>query len=480
MSGNAQEISLTPKKLGGYQFYRDVLGSPRYIVAPMVDQSELAWRRLSRRYGAQLIYTPMINAKMFVDASNKTYRNSNFDMINGEEGDPTTDRPLIVQFCANDPEQLLSSAKAVENHCEAVDLNLGCPQDIAKRGRYGSLLQDDWELIYKLINILHVNLSIPVTAKFRVFPTVEKTVEYARMLERAGAQIITCHGRIREQRGQNTGLADWDKIRAVKEAVSVPVFANGNILYQSDIDACLKATGADGVMSAEGQLYNPALFAGIEHPLTSPDYESDTQILIRHPKHADLALEYLDIVKDLKTTTSVSGIKGHLFKIMRPGLGRETDLREKLGRVKINPRGVKEGLQAYVDVCLEMKERMDRDANAAEGTLLKDLITTEPITGIKVMPHWLAQPYFRPSPEQKKAYAAAHAPVAVDPSSQAMAVDPTPASQPHPAAPKRSLAGDDASGPGSADGISASKKARLETTALPAPSEALAASLPPP
>ena len=294
------------------------------------------------------------------------------------------------------------------------------------------------------VNTLHVNLSIPVTAKFRVFPTVEKTVEYARMLERAGAQIITCHGRIREQRGQNTvrpfntitrglnrllffqGLADWDKIRAVKQAVSVPVFANGNILYQSDIDACLKATGADGVMSAEGQLYNPALFAGIDHPLTSPEYDSDAQILVRHPRHADLALEYLDVVRDLKTTTSVSGIKGHLFKIMRPGLGREVDLREKLGKVKINPRGVKEGLQAYVDVCLEMKERMDvcsisllfaplpliytfllpfqRDAKAVEGTPLKDLITTEPITGIKVMSHWLAQPYFRPSPEQKKAY----------------------------------------------------------------------------
>lgn len=127
-----------PKKLGGYEFYRDVLGSPKYIVAPMVDQSELAWRRLSRRYGSQLIYSPMINAKMFVDAGNKTYRQQNFDLISGEEGDPTTDRPLIVQFCANDPDQLLASAKVVERHCDAIDLNLGCPQDIAKRGWYGS------------------------------------------------------------------------------------------------------------------------------------------------------------------------------------------------------------------------------------------------------------------------------------------------------------------------------------------------------
>ncbi len=96
------------------------------------------------------------------------------------------------------------------------------------------------------VNILHVNLSVPVTAKFRVFPTVEKTVAYAQMLESAGAQILTCHGRIREQRGVNTGIADWSKIRAVKRAVSVPVFANGNILCQADILRCLQVTGADG------------------------------------------------------------------------------------------------------------------------------------------------------------------------------------------------------------------------------------------
>lgn len=154
-------------------------------------------------------------------------------------------------------------------------------------------------------------------------------------------------------------MADWTKIKAVKEAVSVPVFANGNILYQADIDACLKATGADAVMSAEGQLYNPALFAGIGHPINSPTYDSDEQILIRHPRHVDLALEYLEIVKGLKTITSPSGIKGHLFKIMRPGLVKEQDVREKLGKVKISPKKMMECIQAYVDVCNEMKERME-------------------------------------------------------------------------------------------------------------------------
>ena len=160
----------------------------------------------------------------------------------------------------------------------------------------------------------------------------------------------------------------------MKEAVSVPVFANGNILFQSDIEACLAATGADGIMSAEGQLYNAALFHGLASDggriaslsPSSEEYTSDSSILLRHPHHAELALEYLDIVKRLKTPTTVSGVKGHLFKIMRPALIREVDLREWLGKVKANPRRVErgdgevqwEGWEEYEEIVKEMKRRM--------------------------------------------------------------------------------------------------------------------------
>ncbi|KAF8531544.1 dihydrouridine synthase-domain-containing protein [Gautieria morchelliformis] len=404
------ELQPSTSKLGGYDFYRQVLGSPRYVVAPMVDQSELPWRILARRYGAHLVYTPMINAKVHNNNIHVAYRDVNFNIPNMEEGGPA-DRPLIIQFCANDPDLLLQAAKLVESHCDAVDINFGCPQDIARRGRYGCFLQDDWDLVFRLINILHTNLSIPVTAKFRVFPSIQKTVEYAQMMERAGAQILTCHGRTREQRGVNSGLADWDTIRAVKQAVNVPVFANGNILYASDIPRCLAHTGADAIMSAEGHLYNAALFAalpsGPSHDPTSlpqgpaslvtqsdaADFPAHATECLAHPPHAELALEYLSIVRGLKTPTPLSAVKGHLFKIMRPALGIEKDLRDRLGRAR-GPGTLDE----YHAICEDMRERMEKAAEAVNGLSLGDLVRVEEATGSTILPHWLAQPYFRPLP----------------------------------------------------------------------------------
>lgn len=179
------------------------------------------------------------------------------------DGNHETDRPLFVQFCANDPDDLLAAARHVQPFCDAVDLNLGCPQGIARKGHYGSFLQEDQDLIYRLINNLHKNLDIPVTAKMRILETPEKTLDYAKMILSAGASIITVHGRQRHQKGHNTGLADWSVLRYLRDNLPADtvIFANGNILRHDDIPACLDATGADGVMSAEGNLYDPSVFA---------------------------------------------------------------------------------------------------------------------------------------------------------------------------------------------------------------------------
>ncbi|KAI8877321.1 dihydrouridine synthase [Backusella circina FSU 941] len=302
-----QTVRCLHTKPKGYDFYKQ-LGSPKYIVGPMVEQSEQAWRILCRRYSADLCYTPMFHARLFSDpVSGHHYRADQWST-------DAEDRPLIVQFCANDPTTLLAAAKLVEHHCDGVDLNLGCPQHIARKGRYGSYLQDDWETIHSLISKLDRELAVPVTAKIRVFPSVEKTIAYAKMVEDAGAQLITVHGRLREQKGHHTGLADWDKIRAVKTAVKVPVFANGNIQYYGDLQRCLDTTGADGVMSAEGLLYNPALFTPQAPPLSWK-----------------IAMEYLEICRDICPTRETI-IKSHLFKLFHKSLSRHVAIRAQLGR----------------------------------------------------------------------------------------------------------------------------------------------------
>ncbi|KAI1768664.1 FMN-linked oxidoreductase [Hypoxylon sp. FL1150] len=295
MASSTTTASETAKaKLHGRAFYESI-GSPKFVLAPMVDQSEFAWRMLSRSFltpteNAKLLaYTPMFHARLYEETAK--YRESHFEATrlpnptpnastpsptptpsNTEEpsppvpfldGNPAIDRPLFVQFCANDPEHLLAAAKLVAPYCDAVDLNLGCPQGIARRGHYGAFLQEDQKLVYNLINTLHKNLPVPVTAKIRILDTKENTLAYAKNVLAAGASIITVHGRRREQKGHITGVADWQYLRYLRENLpkETVIFANGNILQHGDIERCLEATGADAVMSAEGNLSDPAIFA---------------------------------------------------------------------------------------------------------------------------------------------------------------------------------------------------------------------------
>ncbi|EDQ92705.1 uncharacterized protein MONBRDRAFT_22612 [Monosiga brevicollis MX1] len=265
------------------------LPTPRLVVAPMVDQSELAWRMLCRRKGAVLCYTPMFNSKVFVrDAS---YRKRMFKAIEG-------DRPLVVQFCGDDAATLLEAAKHVEPYCDAISLNCGCPQGIARRGHYGAFLQDEWELLAEIVSTLSKNLSIAVECKIRIHDDAERTLAYAKMFEAAGCDLLTVHGRTREQKGTRTGLADWSLVKRIKEELKIPVVSNGNILYRADCLACLEETGVDGIMSSESNLSNPAMFVG-QFPLIS-----------------DLTQEYLELAKEHKATTSQ--VRAHLFRLWYP------------------------------------------------------------------------------------------------------------------------------------------------------------------
>jgi tRNA-dihydrouridine synthase 1 len=144
------------------------------------------------------------------------------------------DRPLVVQFCGNDPETLLKAARYVENDCDAVDINFGCPQGIAKKGKYGSFLLEKTELIRSLVSTLHQNLKVPVTCKMRCLPSEKDTLALALVMQEAGCQMLVVHGRCREHNKHLVGSANWNIIRKIKQTLRIPVIANGGISTYED------------------------------------------------------------------------------------------------------------------------------------------------------------------------------------------------------------------------------------------------------
>eukprot|EP00899_Mesostigma_viride_P017778 jgi/Mesvir1/26000/Mv17945-RA.1 len=289
--------------------YFKSLGSPWRHVAPMVDQSELPFRMLCRRYGADAAYTPMLHSRLFCEVPK--YREEHFSTC-------PEDRPLFAQFCANDPDTWLAAARHVDGgQCDYVDLNLGCPQRIAKRGNYGAFLMDDLPLVHRMVSAVSAGLRTPVSCKIRVFDDIDDTIRYARMLESAGAKLLAVHGRTREQKNSKDWRANWDDIKRVVDSVSIPVLANGNISCMADVRACMAATGAVGVLSAESLLSNPRMFADDagDGTLSNP---------------VELLLEYLDLVD--KYPVHMRMVRGHVHKMLGPWFTLHPDIRDRLNR----------------------------------------------------------------------------------------------------------------------------------------------------
>jgi tRNA-dihydrouridine synthase 1 len=231
----------------------------RYILAPMVGASELAFRLLCRKYGATLAYTPMMDAARF--AQDAEYRKSEFQTC-------PQDRPLVCHFSANTPEDFTAAAVAAQPYCDAIDLNLGCPQRTAHVGHFGSYLlgKEDRELVVNIIRTASQAVKIPICVKIRLLQSLDETVELVQQLHEAGASWIAIHARYRatwdrKGPGARDGAALLDQVQAIREKLpNVKIIANGNIITHKDCEKNLALTKADGVMSAEGILDNPALF----------------------------------------------------------------------------------------------------------------------------------------------------------------------------------------------------------------------------
>jgi len=305
----------------GWELYRK-MGSPKFVAAPMVNQSELPFRLLNRKYKTELCYTPMLHAGLF--SRDLNYRHDNFETCK-------EDRPLVAQFCANDPDTLLSAARHLEGQVDAIDLNFGCPQGIAKRGNYGAFLLSKPQIMKALVTKLHQNLSTPVTCKVRQLNTIDEqeTLDMVQMLQDAGCHILTIHGRTKEMLKDKVGPCNFDIIKKVKAHLKIPVFANGGIETLEDVWNTIKYTGVDGVMVSEALLSNPALFAG---PGAGPQ-SFYTGALGPYVDPVVLIREYLAYCKQYPRTVDSSMIRGHIFKILFRSLSAYNGLREELGNM---------------------------------------------------------------------------------------------------------------------------------------------------
>ena len=259
----------------------------RYILGPMAGVTDLPFRLLCREQGAGLLCMEMVSAKAIY------YNNRNTESLLEIHPD---ERPVSLQLFGSDPKIMSEMAKRIEERPFAIlDVNMGCPVPKVVKNGEGSALMKNPKLVYEIVSALVKAIDKPVTVKIRKGFDDDhvNAVEIAKIIEEAGAAAVAVHGRTREQ--YYSGKADWNIIRQVKEAVSIPVIGNGDVTSPQKADELVRQTGCDGVMIARGAQGNPWIFSELtqweetgELPLR-PDKDEIRKMMLRH---ARLQLEY--------------------------------------------------------------------------------------------------------------------------------------------------------------------------------------------
>ena len=252
------------------------------ILAPMAGVTDLPFRLLCKEQGAGLLCMEMVSAKAIM------YKNRNTQSL--LEIDPR-ENPVSLQLFGSDPDIISNIAHEIEERpFDLLDINMGCPVPKIVNNGEGSALMKNPKLAGEIIRKTVKAINKPVTVKIRKGFDDDhvNAVEMAKIAEDAGAAAVAVHGRTREQ--FYSGKADWDIIRQVKEAVSIPVIGNGDLLTAEDVIAMEKQTGCDGFMIARGAQGNPWIFKQILHyfetgkHLPKPSIEEVTQMILRHAR----------------------------------------------------------------------------------------------------------------------------------------------------------------------------------------------------
>lgn len=229
-----------------------------------LSYSKLPFRLLLRDYDVDVTYTPMTLAHEFV--RNQFARDSDFT-TRPHETLPTPDgrrHALVAQFASSDPTDFARAAELVAPWVDGVDLNCGCPQSWAMKEGIGCSLMASPETVAAMVTAAKAKLGPPksVSCKIRIDKDLDRTKRWIRVVEDAGVDFITVHGRTRSQRSSTP--PDYNAIRSLKTYARVPVVANGDAYTLADVKRIAASTGVDGVMAARGMLENPALFAGFD------------------------------------------------------------------------------------------------------------------------------------------------------------------------------------------------------------------------